>query len=196
MQSEKGCGPAKRPNGRAILTCPDCLSHRAEIVEGHPLRAQCDNCETIYTVQTVKPHRNGHCCVNREHKTTQKRYKTKADYRSEITPAPALSDQELGPNTVFMPEVIEATPEQIVKAEHIAQKYSAKFGQEFEASWFLETDWLTKLKSVNRVRARGLALAPKIPCSTRHWSNDGVRVQESERCLQHRKISSCSGSAV
>src|SRR5262249_27844771 len=117
-------------------------------------RAQCYDCETIYPVQTVKPHTNGHCEVSREHKTTQKQYKTKGDYRAEITPAPPLSDQELGSNTVFMQEVIEATPEQIAKAQHIAQKYSAKFGQDFEASWFLQTDWLTKLKSVNRVRAR------------------------------------------
>src|SRR5262249_25643661 len=142
------------PNGRAILTCPKCLSHRAEILDAYPLRAQCYDCETIYPVQTVKPHTNGHCEVSREHKTTQKQYKTKGDYRAEITPAPPLSDQELGSNTVFMQEVIEATPEQIAKAEHIAQKYSAKFGQDFEASWFLQTDWLTKLKSVNRVRAR------------------------------------------
>jgi hypothetical protein len=89
-----------------------------------------------------------------EQKITARNRKTKADYRAEIIPAPALSPQELGPNTVFMQEVIEATPDQIAKAEHVAQKYSAKFSQEFEAAWFLETDWLTKLKCVNRVRAR------------------------------------------
>jgi hypothetical protein len=103
----------------------------------------------------VKPHIDDHCCNEaQEQEPTRKRAKTKADYRAEITPAPPLSAQELGPNTLFMQEVIKATPEQIAKAEHIAQKYSAKFGQEFEGSWFLQTDWLTKLKCINRVRAR------------------------------------------
>src|SRR5215472_4551604 len=109
MQSKNRCESPKRPNGRAILTCPECLSHRAEIVDTHPLRAQCYGCETIYPVQAVKPHTNGLYDLSGKHKTTQKRYKTKADYRAEITPAPPLSDKELGPNTVFMQEVIEAT---------------------------------------------------------------------------------------
>jgi hypothetical protein len=99
-------------------------------------------------VQTVNPHE-----PPGQPKPAQ-RHKTKADYRAEIAPAPPLLPEELGPNTLFMQEVIQATPEQVAKAEHVAQKYSAKFGQEFEASWFLQTDWLTKLKSVNRVRAR------------------------------------------
>jgi hypothetical protein len=123
-------------------------------LDTQPLQAQCFDCATTYPVQTVKTLTSDNHEVASEQKNTQKKYKTKADYRAEITPAPPLSREEMGPNTLFMQEVIQATPEQIAKAERIAQKYSAQFGQEFEASWFLQTDWLTKLKSVNRVRAR------------------------------------------
>jgi hypothetical protein len=102
----------------------------------------------------VKPHDRQEVADREKELTENKKRKTKADYRAEITPAPPLSNQELGPNTVFMQESIEATPDQLAQAEHIAQKYSAKFGEEFEASWFLQTDFLTKMMTVNRVRAR------------------------------------------
>jgi hypothetical protein len=108
----------------------------------------------MYPIRTVNVETSNNQEDCTEQKNTNKKRKTKADYRAEIAPAPPLSEKELGPNTLFMQEVIKATPEQIAKAEHIAQKYSAKFGQDFEASWFLQTDWLTKLKCVNRVRAR------------------------------------------
>jgi hypothetical protein len=148
MQCQKNDKTTKQSGGRAILACPECHSNRAEIVNTSPLSAQCFDCGTTYPVQAM---------ARRDaagHKITEKRHKTKADYRAEITPAPPLSPQELGPNTLFMQELIKATPEQIAKAEHVALKYSARFGQEFEAAWFLETEWLTKLKSVHRVRAR------------------------------------------
>jgi hypothetical protein len=154
MNAKNSIESTKPPQGRAILQCPACLSHRAEILDTHPLRARCFDCETTYPINTVRLRTNEHYENTAEQEPARKRHKTKADYRAEITPAPPLSAQELGPNTLFMQEVIEATPEQIAKAEHVAQKYSAKFGQEFEASWFLQTDWLTKLKCVNRVRAR------------------------------------------
>lgn len=147
MQFQKRCENTKHPEGRTILACPECRSNRAEIVNTSPLSAQCFDCDTTYPVQAM---------ARRDaagHKITEKTHKTKADYRAEITPAPPLSEEELGSNTLFMQEVIKATPDQIAKAEHIALKYSAKFGQEFEASWFLETEWLTKLKSVHRARA-------------------------------------------
>jgi hypothetical protein len=123
-------------------------------LDTQPLQAQCFDCAATYPVRTIKAQSSDNHENGSEQKNNQKKSKTKADYRAEITPAPPLSPHELGANTLFMQEVIKATPEQIAKAEHIAQKYSAKFGQAFEASWFLQTDWLTKLKSIHRVRAR------------------------------------------
>ena len=149
MQSQEQRATRNQP-----LECPKCFSNRAEILATEPIRARCFDCTVTYPVQTVKANAEDRCKKAEQHELPGKRAKTKADYRAEITPAPPLSPEELGPNTLFMQEVIRATPEEIAKAEHVARKYSAKFGQEFEASWFLQTDWLTKLKSVNRVRAR------------------------------------------
>jgi hypothetical protein len=147
----------KQPQESAILECPSCHSHRAIILNADPPRARCAACSKTYSIHYEKPVGSLALTDNKEDQEelpkTRNR-KSKADYRVQITPVPPLSAQELGPNTLFMQEVIKATPEQIAKAEHIALKYSAKFGQEFEATWFLETEWLTKLKSVNRVRAR------------------------------------------
>jgi hypothetical protein len=143
---------AERPQRRSILQRHNCSSYRAEVLETIPLRGRCIDCGSTYPI--TKP-RTDDCYKSAGHQErSQKRCKTKADYRAEITPTPPLSPQELGPNTLFMQEAINTTPRQIAKAEHIAQKYAAKFGQEFEATWFLETEWLTKLKSINRVRAR------------------------------------------
>jgi hypothetical protein len=157
MKSNNTSEATKWPQESAILECLSCYSHRAIVLNTEPPRARCADCSKTYSIHYEKP--LGSLALtdneeNREELPKTRQRKTKADYRAEITPAPPLSAQELGPNTLFMQEVIKATPEQIAKAEHIALKYSAKFGQEFEASWFLETDWLTKLKSVHRVRAR------------------------------------------
>jgi hypothetical protein len=152
MKAKNHSESTKPSHGRAVLQCPDCLSYRAEILDTHPLRGRCFDCETTYPISIATPHINDH--YENKQEFTRKRHKTKADYRAAITPAPPLSEEELGPNTLFMQEVIKATPDQIAKAEHIALKYSARFGQEFEAAWFLETEWLTKMKSVHRVRAR------------------------------------------
>ena len=152
MKAKNHSESTKPSQGRAVLQCPDCLSYRAEILDTHPLRGRCFDCETTYPISIATPHINDH--YENKQEFTRKRHKTKADYRAAITPAPPLSEEELGPNTLFMQEVIKATPDQIAKAEHIALKYSARFGQEFEAAWFLETEWLTKMKSVHRVRAR------------------------------------------
>jgi hypothetical protein len=154
MKSEYCCESRKHPARPAILECPECFSHRAEVLDTQPIRARCFDCTATYPFQTVNANPEDHCKEAEEQGPQRKRAKTKADYRAEITPAPPLSPEELGPNTLFMQEVIRATPEEVAKAEHVAQKYSAKFGQEFEATWFLETEWLTKLKSVHRVRAR------------------------------------------
>jgi len=147
-----------RPSGGShILECPSCYSYRAAVLNTEPPRARCADCGNTYSIHYEK--RLGSLALTDDEEDqdelskTRKR-KTKADYRAEITPAPPLSEEELAPNTLFMQELIKATPDQIAKAEHIALKYSAKFGQEFEASWFLETEWLTKLKSFHRVRAR------------------------------------------
>ena len=154
MKSKYCCAPGKRPARPAILECPECFSHLAEVLDTQPIRARCFDCTATYPVQTVKANAADDCKKPEEQQPTRKGTKTKADYRAEITLAPPLSPEKLGLNTLFMQEVIRATPEEIAKAEHVAQKYSAKFGQDFEASWFLQTDWLTKLKSVHRVRAR------------------------------------------
>jgi hypothetical protein len=147
----------KQPQESAILECLSCYSHRAIVLNTEPPRARCADCGKTYSIHYEKPFGSLAVTDNEEDQEELQRTpnrKTKADYRAEIAPAPPLSPQELGPNTLFMQELIKATPDQIAKAEHIALKYSAKFGQEFEAAWFLETEWLTKLKSVHRVRAR------------------------------------------
>ena len=155
MKAKNNAESIQLPQRHVILECHECFSHRAEILDTDPIRARCVDCRATYPIHTVKPDTDEDFKDAEEQEPTQKRKrKTKADYRAEITPASPLLPEELGPNTLFMQEVIKATPEQIAKAEHVAQKYSAKFGQEFEASWFLQTDWLTKLKCVNRVRAR------------------------------------------
>jgi hypothetical protein len=147
----------KPPQESAILECPSCYSHCVIIIDTEPPRARCADCGKAYSIHYDNLVSSLALTDTEDHqdelsKTRQR--KTKADCRAEITPAPPLSEEELGPNTLFMHEVIKASPQQIAKAEHIALKYSAKFGQEFEAAWFLETEWLTKLKSVHRVRAR------------------------------------------
>ncbi len=157
MKSKDPSDSAERPQAGAVLECPTCLSHRAEVLHTEPIHARCFDCKTIYRVKTVKPHADIDLTDDdsqQKQPASARKRKTKADYRAEIAPAPPLSEQELGPNTVFMRETLQATPEEIAQAEHKARKMAQKFGEEFEARWFLETEYLRNLKTINRTRAR------------------------------------------
>src|SRR5262245_16089384 len=106
------------PRESDIIECPSCYSHRAIILNTAPPRARCADCGKTYSIHCENPVGGLALTDNEEDQeelpNTRQR-KTKADYRAEITPAPPLSEEELGPNTLFMQEMIKATPEQIAK---------------------------------------------------------------------------------
>jgi hypothetical protein len=62
-----------------------------------------------------------------------------------IAPVPDQGTLERGTD-----ELIYDGPDALVRATHQAAKLAAKFGEDFEAKWFLETEWLRSLRIDHR----------------------------------------------
>lgn len=65
----------------------------------------------------------------------------------QIEPVPPLDPKELGTLSRYTSEIIAGGPRALIAAEHKAAKLAAAFGAQFEAEWFLKTDYLRKLES-------------------------------------------------
>lgn len=149
-----------RPSRRIPLQCPRCSSYSAVVVDIRPpyARCRCADCGTIYNYrmgEITNGDDNGSAYEDREEEDfTPKRRKTKADYRAEITPAPAPTPKELGFNTTIIEDTIAAGPAGLRQAQRIALKFAKQFQQEAIDHWRKETDWLKNSDGSTRACAR------------------------------------------
>lgn len=63
----------------------------------------------------------------------------------EVKPAPPLTPEELGTTTATVQRLIRNGPDAFAAAQEEAQRLSAKFGEQFQDQWLLETVWLQQL---------------------------------------------------
>jgi len=136
MKARNHSESTKRPEASAILECPSCYSQRAVILNAHPPKARCADCSTSYEITYELSHPRDEQKEEPEQQPTSNKRKTKADYRAEITPAPPLSAEELGPKTVFIQETLQATPQEIAQAEHKARKMAQNSARSLRRAGF------------------------------------------------------------
>jgi len=146
-----------------VLECPSCDSHRAEIVNiNGSVKAVCLDCEQIYPIHVRhvgdSPAEQNQDAVIKGLEQEQRRSrmrKTRADYRSEITPVHP-------PKSTFVSTVveqaIEAGPGGIREAQRLALKFAKKYHEETAEHFRKVTKylraWLDNGDTDNRARAR------------------------------------------
>ena len=150
MQSQEQPATRNQP-----LECPKCFSHRAEIFGTHPLQARCFDCAIMYPIRTVNVETSDNQEDCTEQKNTNKKRKTKADYRAEITPAPL---PKIPFNTTIVEEAIASGPTGVRQSQRLALRHARKFMVDLEQQWTLDTPLLGSLRDScdqrNRARAR------------------------------------------
>src|SRR6266545_6117579 len=137
----------RKAQRRVALECPECFSHRAEILlVGKTAKACCLDCDTVYKIK----HRviDNHKGVDQdEPDQPPPKKKLKPQYHGappdelpdEVPPPPA---RDLGPLTEYVQATIEGGAKGHRAAQREAKRLSARFGVEFEAQWLMETPWL------------------------------------------------------
>lgn len=84
----------------------------------------------------------------------RKRKATAGPAELEVKPAASPSPCEMGTLTLQTEETIRGGADELIRAHKEAARLSAKFGEVFEAKWFLLTPWLRQLRLTHRARAR------------------------------------------
>lgn len=136
-----------------ILDCPNCQSHRAGIIASSPPQAKCSDCGKIYDITTLPPPPN----TTRPKRIAEPGKRHRRDNGPstlEVLAVKSPSPAEMGTATLHTEAIIHGGADELVCAHKEAARLSAKFGETFEAKWFLLTPWLRQLRLTHRARAR------------------------------------------
>jgi hypothetical protein len=116
-----------------ILECPQCLSHRAIVLDTTPLRARCADCDCSYPIKTFDPDQADQRPASEARPRPGGHKKTKPD------PIPVPS---VGPLTEFIDAAIKGGPEGIRAAQREANRLTRRLGVTFDPEWLVCTKWL------------------------------------------------------
>jgi hypothetical protein len=162
---------ASKAERRTALECPECFSHRAEVI--HTRRgnkACCLDCDHIYPMRfrhVVLPEDADENQADREPKQKKGGKRDLTDIRQEITPAPDLEPRDIGTTTALLNDVLAKGPSGIRAAQRAAMRAAQAFQVEIETHWRRPTKFIESLQSATsdsrgRAQARfALAWRPK-----------------------------------
>jgi hypothetical protein len=135
----------QRETERVALECPNCFSHRAEmLMTGRSVKACCLHCDTIYNVKYRRVSHDLDDAETPDQPPPLKRKKGKQQPTDEqpIVPAERPTPSELGPLTQYVTETVQGGAKALRAAQRQANRLARKFGLDFQAHWLLETSWL------------------------------------------------------
>jgi hypothetical protein len=136
----------RKAERRIALECPDCFSHRAELIHtGKTVKACCLDCDRVYSIKyrQVEEIQDD---VTPDQPPQRKKRKMDNEQLA-IVPATRPSPSELGPLTEYVTATIQGGPKALRAAQKEANRLAKKFGVEFEAQWLLRTKWLEEWAS-------------------------------------------------
>jgi hypothetical protein len=136
----------RKAERRVALECPDCFSHRAELIHtGKTIEACCLDCDRVYSIKyrQVEEIRDD---VTPDQPPQRKKRKMDSE-QLPIVPATRPSPSELGPLTEYVTATIQGGPKAFRAAQKEANRLAKKFGIDFEAQWLLRTKWLEEWAS-------------------------------------------------
>lgn len=148
----------KKAERRTVLECPECFSHRAEVIESNrKMAAECQDCGHVYPIrvrriQGVSTHQpppekrdSGHPRAfptdeSPGNRAEPRKAKNKVEFRDAIVPATrptrALLEQELDV------ALTKAGPVGVRREQRIAAQLAEKHMIALESQWHRDTQWL------------------------------------------------------
>lgn len=144
MKRKRPSKPKPASNEANTLKCPDCSGTAFTIAGASILDGlKCSDCGHV-----IKPP------AQRQSEPGKRHRRDNGPLALAVKPVPPPDPQQLGSLHLHTNEILSSGADSLVAAHHEAAKLSAKFGEEFEAKWFLKTKWLLQLHKTHRARAQ------------------------------------------
>lgn len=145
MKKPKTKKQANPASNEAALVCPDCSGTTFTVAgESFLDGLKCSDCGHVLLPPSAQ----------RLSEPGKRHRKDKGPLVLGVKAVPPPSPQDLGSLHFHTSAIIAGGPDALFHAHHEAAKLSKKFGEEFEAKWFLKTKWLSELEIRHRARAR------------------------------------------
>jgi hypothetical protein len=138
----------RKAQRRVALECPECFSHRAEILKmSKAVKACCLDCDRIYAIKCRTADNYKGVDQGSEIPDIPPPKKAKPQYHGappdELPPeVEPPTPADLGPLTEYVTATIQGGAKAHRAAQREAKRLAARFGTEFEAQWLMETPWL------------------------------------------------------